>query len=84
MKKDSRAEDNFAKTAIFFVLGVVVGFSLFLMGLVFLMIALLASKTEASELPAFVWVMLGIIALVIGYFMMRRNLQSVPPPGTYR
>ena len=49
MKKDVRAEDNFAKTAISFVLGVVVGFSLLLMGLVFIMVAILTNNIEESE-----------------------------------
>lgn len=84
MKKHPHAVDNFAKTAILFVLGVIIGFSLLLMGLVFLMIALLAHNSNESELQGYVWALLGIISIIIGYFMMRRNLHSVPPPGAYK
>ncbi|MCE7735977.1 MAG: hypothetical protein GPJ54_13935 [Candidatus Heimdallarchaeota archaeon] len=81
MKKHPRAEDNLAKTAISFLLGVVMGFTFLLLGLVFLMIALLANKIENAELAWYVWLLLGIFAIVIGSFMMHRNLKSVPPPG---
>ncbi|MCE7737216.1 MAG: hypothetical protein GPJ54_20175 [Candidatus Heimdallarchaeota archaeon] len=84
MKNAPRSEDNFAKTAISFLLGVIVGFSLFLMGLVFFMIALLANKSEESELEGYVWIIFGIISMIIGIFMMRRNLGSAPAPGAYK
>lgn len=84
MKKRPGTEDNFGKTAITFILGVIMGFSLLLMGLVFLMISLLALNSEESELPGYVWVLLGISSLLIGYFMMRRFLRSSPLPGTYK
>ncbi len=82
--KKPKVKDEFSKTAITFILGVLIGFSLLLLGIVFFMIGILTKAAhETNPSPDF-WYILGIISAIIGILMMRKTLQGVPEPGTYK
>ncbi|MCY3414988.1 MAG: hypothetical protein INQ03_25280 [Candidatus Heimdallarchaeota archaeon] len=73
-----RTSDGFARTAISFVLGTILGFSLFLLGFVFFGLGILGSTTDSGNLSPIVWVILGIISSAVGFLLMRYNLNTGP------
>lgn len=84
MDGEKRIEDGFARTAISFILGVILGFTLFLFGLAFLMISMLATATTNTEIPAWGWFLMGLVAIVLGLLLMSLNLRTSPPLNVYK
>ena len=82
MAKKSQ-KDPFLSIALGFILGVVVGFSLVLMGILLFMMALATSTVDSTVYPWYVWFILAVISEVIGIFLMRRSLAGTPEPGTF-
>lgn len=81
MRRKKGGDDPFLRIAITFILGVVVGFALILLGFLFLFVALLASTTETYPTPWWIWFLLGITAEAIGGPMMYFTLKGSPKPG---
>ena len=79
----SSEKDPFLGLAIKFILSVVIGFTLFLMGFIFLFLALLGFTTESTELPPLFWLFLGLFSVSIGVYLMYNALKGSPTPGTY-
>ncbi|MHA2501552.1 MAG: hypothetical protein ACXAE3_01585 [Candidatus Kariarchaeaceae archaeon] len=75
--------DPFLRIALGFILGVVVGFALVLMGIMLFMVALLSSTVDSTEYPWWAWLLLAIASEIVGVFLMKRTLAGTPTPGTY-
>ena len=76
-------KDPFLSIAIGFILGVVFGFSLVLMGILLFMMALASSLVDTTVYPWWAWLLLAIISEIIGIYLMRKTLGGTPTPGTY-
>lgn len=85
-KKSNRETQNdiFLKIAIPFILSIVLGFTLILLGFIFLSIAFLTLFADTNEIPGFIWLLLGLFSELIGIYLMRKYLIVSPTPGTIK
>ena len=81
-QREKGNDDPFLRIAITFILGVVIGFTLVLMGFIFLVLAGLSAIEASNEFPAWGWLLLGIASEIIGVWMMRKSLEGSPTPGS--
>jgi len=77
------SDDPFIRVALPFILGVVMGFSLILMGFIFLFLAGLSYLEPTNQVSGWVWLGLGLGSELVGIFLMRRSLRGSPSPGTF-
>lgn len=79
----SKGDDPFLSVALPFILAVVMGFTLVLMGFIFLALAGLGAITPTNQTPVWVWFLLAVISELVGVFLMRWALKGTPEPGAY-
>ncbi len=78
MKKD---KDPFTWIAIRFLLGVLIGFAMILMGFMFLFIGLLSQADEAYRSSAWKWYLAAIFFVAGGSLLFHYTLKGAPEPG---
>ncbi len=76
--------DSFAKTAISFILGVLLGFTLLLFGVVFLMVGLVVNNASTALLEDWMWYLMAVASTSIGILLMYLNLRNVPVENQYK
>ncbi len=73
--------DPFTVIAIKFILGVLIGFTMILMGFIFLMIAVLTQSSETHNDNVWQWYLATIVFEVVGGWLFYTTLMGAPEPG---
>jgi hypothetical protein len=76
--------DSFLKIALPYILAIVMGFTLILLGFIFLIIAALSLVADSNEVPGGIWFTLGLFSEIIGVYLMRKYLILSPTPGSIK
>lgn len=77
-KRDS--DTQFTRLAIKYVLGVVLGFSLFSFGIIFLFISILSFKANISDVNPIKWLIYSITFIIIGIALLYLELKPDKVP----
>ena len=84
IKPKPSQSDSFLKIALPYILAIVMGFTLILLGFIFLIIAALSLVADSNEIPGGIWFTLGLLSEIIGIYLMRKYLILSPNPGSIK